>query len=54
MWVCQLPWRFLSILKSSTPIDAAKIPDISLVIKASESIGSALKKGDTVVYESTV
>ena len=37
-----------------TPIDAAKRPDLTPLIKASEAIGSVLKPGDTVIYESTV
>jgi len=37
-----------------TPIDAARRPDLSPLIRASESIGKVLKRGDTVVYESTV
>jgi len=37
-----------------TPIDAAKRPDLTPLIKASEAIGKVLKSGDTVVYESTV
>ncbi len=37
-----------------TPIDDAKRPDLNPLIKASEAIGSVLKPGDTVIYESTV
>jgi len=37
-----------------TPIDEFKQPDLTPLIKASESIGRVLKKGDIVVYESTV
>ena len=37
-----------------TPIDEHKQPDLNPLIKASETIGSLLKKGDVVVYESTV
>jgi UDP-N-acetyl-D-galactosamine dehydrogenase len=37
-----------------TPIDAAKRPDLTPLVKASEAIGAILKPGDTVVYESTV
>lgn len=37
-----------------TPIDNAKRPDLTPLIKASESIGAVLKPGDTVIYESTV
>lgn len=37
-----------------TPIDAFKQPDLTPLIKASETVGKVLKKGDIVVYESTV
>jgi UDP-N-acetyl-D-galactosamine dehydrogenase len=37
-----------------TPIDSAKRPDLTPLIKASESLGKVLKRGDTVIYESTV
>lgn len=37
-----------------TPIDAANIPDLTPLVKASESVAKVLKKGDIVVYESTV
>src|SRR5690606_13046005 len=37
-----------------TPIDAHKRPDLTPLIKASETIGKALKRGDIVIYESTV
>jgi len=37
-----------------TPIDSANIPDLTPMIKASETVGKVLKKGDVVVYESTV
>lgn len=42
------------IVAVPTPIDEHKLPDLTPVIKASESVGKALKKGDYVVYESTV
>ncbi|HEU0152051.1 MAG TPA: Vi polysaccharide biosynthesis UDP-N-acetylglucosamine C-6 dehydrogenase TviB [Arenimonas sp.] len=42
------------IVTVPTPIDAAKRPDLTPLVKASEAIGSVLKKGDVVVYESTV
>ena len=42
------------IVTVPTPIDSAKRPDLGPLIKASEAIGSVLKKGDLVVYESTV
>lgn len=37
-----------------TPIDEYKQPDLTPLVKASESIAKVLKKGDIVVYESTV
>jgi UDP-N-acetyl-D-glucosamine/UDP-N-acetyl-D-galactosamine dehydrogenase len=37
-----------------TPIDRYKRPDLELLIKASETVGKVLKKGDIVIYESTV
>lgn len=42
------------IVTVPTPIDNHKKPDLTPLIKASETIGSALKKGDVVIYESTV
>ena len=42
------------IVTVPTPIDAAKRPDLTPLVKASEAIGQVLKPGDTVIYESTV
>lgn len=42
------------IVAVPTPIDEHKLPDLKPLIGASESVGKALKKGDYVVYESTV
>jgi UDP-N-acetyl-D-glucosamine/UDP-N-acetyl-D-galactosamine dehydrogenase len=42
------------IVAVPTPIDNAKRPDMTPVIRASETVGKQLKKGDIVVYESTV
>ena len=42
------------IVTVPTPIDSHKRPDLTPLIKASESVGKVLKKGDIVVYESTV
>ena len=42
------------IVTVPTPIDAAKRPDLTPLIKASESLGTVIKSGDIVVYESTV
>lgn len=42
------------IIAVPTPVDDANRPDLSRLLKASETVGKALKKGDIVVYESTV
>ena len=42
------------IVTVPTPIDEHKKPDLTPLIKASETIGGVLKKGDIVIYESTV
>ena len=42
------------IVTVPTPIDEYKRPDLTPLIKASESVGKVLKKGDIVIYESTV
>jgi UDP-N-acetyl-D-galactosamine dehydrogenase len=42
------------IVTVPTPIDDHKRPDLTPLIKASETIGKVLKKGDIVIYESTV
>lgn len=42
------------IVTVPTPIDRYKNPDLTPLIKASETIGKVLKQGDIVVYESTV
>ncbi|WP_182004418.1 Vi polysaccharide biosynthesis UDP-N-acetylglucosamine C-6 dehydrogenase TviB [Acinetobacter lactucae] len=42
------------IVTVPTPIDDYKQPDLTPLVKASTSIGNVLKKGDIVVYESTV
>lgn len=42
------------IVTVPTPIDQYKQPDLTPLVKASQSIGKVLKKGDVVVYESTV
>ncbi|MGL4585736.1 MAG: Vi polysaccharide biosynthesis UDP-N-acetylglucosamine C-6 dehydrogenase TviB [Acinetobacter ursingii] len=42
------------IVTVPTPIDDFKQPDLTPLIKSSETIGQVLKKGDIVVYESTV
>jgi len=37
-----------------TPVDAHNVPDLTPVLKASETVGKVVKKGDYVVFESTV
>lgn len=42
------------IVTVPTPVDKYNRPDLTPLYKASETVGKVLKKGDTVVYESTV
>lgn len=42
------------IVTVPTPIDQANRPDLTPLVKASETVGKVLKKGDIVIYESTV
>jgi len=42
------------IVTVPTPIDEHKRPDLTPLVKASETVGSVLKPGDIVIYESTV
>jgi UDP-N-acetyl-D-galactosamine dehydrogenase len=42
------------IITVPTPVDKNNKPDLTPLIKASETVGKVLKKGDIVVYESTV
>ena len=42
------------IVTVPTPIDKNKMPDLMPLEKASETVGKVLKKGDIVIYESTV
>ena len=42
------------IVTVPTPVDIYKNPDLTPLIKASETVGKVLKKGDIVIYESTV
>ena len=42
------------IVTVPTPIDKSNRPDLTPLIKASESVGKVLKKNDIVIYESTV
>ncbi len=42
------------IITVPTPVDAANNPDLTPLIKASQTVGQVLKAGDVVIYESTV
>lgn len=42
------------IVTVPTPVDEYKKPDLTPLISASKTVGSVLKKGDIVIYESTV
>ncbi|MBM4229271.1 MAG: nucleotide sugar dehydrogenase [Gammaproteobacteria bacterium] len=42
------------IVTVPTPVDRANRPDMTPLVKASETVGGALKRGDIVIYESTV
>jgi UDP-N-acetyl-D-galactosamine dehydrogenase len=49
--LCQANFHIIGV---PTDIDANKNPNLTPLLKASQSVGAALKKGDIVVYESTV
>lgn len=42
------------IVTVPTPVDQANRPDLTALVKASETVGKVLKAGDIVIYESTV
>jgi UDP-N-acetyl-D-galactosamine dehydrogenase len=42
------------IVTVPTPVDQANRPDMTPLVKASETVGQVLKEGDIVIYESTV
>ena len=42
------------IIAVPTPIDSENNPDLSILLSASKMVGSQIKKGDIVIYESTV
>jgi UDP-N-acetyl-D-galactosamine dehydrogenase len=42
------------IVTVPTPVDQANRPDLTPLVKASQTVGAALKTGDVVIYESTV
>jgi UDP-N-acetyl-D-galactosamine dehydrogenase len=57
----EMTWELESLEKCTffvvavpTPVDQDNRPDLTPVVKASETVGKALKKGDVVVFESTV
>lgn len=50
----ELAFADFHIVAVPTPVDEAHQPDLTPVVKASETVAKALKKGDIVVYESTV
>ncbi|WP_133477760.1 nucleotide sugar dehydrogenase [Cognatilysobacter segetis] len=52
--VAALAQRNVYIVTVPTPVDGDKRPDFNPLIAASRLIGGVLKRGDTVVYESTV
>jgi UDP-N-acetyl-D-galactosamine dehydrogenase len=52
--IAQLKTAQIFIVTVPTPIDSANRPDLTPLVKASETVGKVLKKGDVVIYESTV
>lgn len=50
----QLRTCTIFIVTVPTPVDQYNRPDLTPLVKASETVGKVLKKGDIVVYESTV
>jgi UDP-N-acetyl-D-galactosamine dehydrogenase len=50
----QLKHCSVFIVTVPTPIDQYKRPDLTPLVKSSETVGKVLKRGDVVVYESTV
>lgn len=49
--LCQADFHIVAV---PTPVDEANQPDLTPMLKASETVAKALKPGDIVVYESTV
>lgn len=49
-----LPNNNIFIVTVPTPIDQFKAPDLTPLLKASEMLGKVIKRGDIVIYESTV
>ena len=52
--LAELADRNIYIVTVPTPIDSAKRPDLTPLVRASETLAKVLKRGDIVVYESTV
>jgi UDP-N-acetyl-D-glucosamine/UDP-N-acetyl-D-galactosamine dehydrogenase len=52
--VADLADATIFIVTVPTPIDAHKRPDLGPLLRASETVGQVLKRGDLVIYESTV
>lgn len=50
----QLAGAVFHIVAVPTPVSEASVPDLSALVGASTTVGRVLKKGDIVVYESTV
>jgi len=50
----QLKECAIFIVTVPTPVDKANRPDMTPLIRASQTVGGALKQGDLVIYESTV
>lgn len=52
--LAELQTASIFIVTVPTPVDQANRPDLTPLVKASETVGKALKAGDIVIYESTV
>ena len=52
--ISMLPDCGIFIITVPTPIDTANRPDLTPIIKASKTVGKAMKAGSIVIYESTV
>ena len=52
--IAELAQARVYVVTVPTPIDAHKRPDLTPLVKASETVGRVLKRGDIVIYESTV
>ena len=52
--VAELRQAQVFIVTVPTPVDNANRPDVTPLVKASETVGKTLKAGDVVIYESTV